>query len=53
VQGGTASASPYLNDRNQEEPANYLQDESACTYLVQLGSKDEALQRGASLPLMG
>jgi hypothetical protein len=49
TQGGTASASPYFNDRNFEEPANYRQDDSACSYLVQLGRKSDALQKGQLL----
>lgn len=35
-QGGTAAAPPELNDRNQEEAANYWASPHHCDYLVTL-----------------
>ena len=38
LQGGTAAAPEFLNDRNQGHPATYLNSTADCHYLVMLES---------------
>ena len=39
--GGTRSAAAYLNDRNEADDRQYIEDESACTFLVALKYDDK------------
>lgn len=46
IQGGAAASSPYFNDRNREEPANYWPDDSKCAYFV--GIEESNSHKGRS-----
>lgn len=46
LQGGTAAASPFLNDQNREEPANYWKDAQRCSYLVELQKRGDSEPEG-------
>jgi hypothetical protein len=41
LQGGTAAAPPYFNDRNRAEPANFWPSAAKCDYVVTLRRKGE------------
>lgn len=45
-QGGTASSSPHLNDRNEEDAANFWPDYSKCSFAVTLGGDDRLASQG-------
>lgn len=47
VQGGTASSSAHLNDRNEQDPANFWSDLSRCDFLVTLAGTDSIPSSGA------
>ena len=45
-QGGTASSSQHLNDRNLKDRANSWPDYSRCDFIVTLGATDSVPAKG-------